>query len=185
MGKIIQSPSLRTKSQTRAFFAKRTKVFLKFLKTFSSEKGFKPPEALERSVNTEGEAVKSKKDDFTDLSLPKNSASVQQPLLIFRVRHPKNRKQDERPKLDGKPLSLIAILRSEERVSQNRRARIYESKPRGKIGRLTAFLENEVLQKRAIFRVRCPKNRRRLPQSRHKSGCSHAKQARPLLNLRA
>ncbi len=35
------------------------KVFLEVLKPFSSEKGFKPPEALERSVNTEGEAIKS------------------------------------------------------------------------------------------------------------------------------
>ena len=36
-----------------------SKVFLEVLKPFSSEKGFKPPEALERSVNTEGEAAKS------------------------------------------------------------------------------------------------------------------------------
>ncbi|MGN0641388.1 MAG: hypothetical protein ACI4JT_10615 [Oscillospiraceae bacterium] len=35
------------------------KVFLGFLNPFSSEKGFKPPEALKRSVKTEGEAVKS------------------------------------------------------------------------------------------------------------------------------
>ena len=43
------------------------KVFLKFLKTFSTEKVFKPPEALERSVNTEGEAVKSKKGRLNGL----------------------------------------------------------------------------------------------------------------------
>ena len=43
------------------------KVFLEVLKPFSSEKGFKPPEALERSVNTEGEAVKSKKGQFHGL----------------------------------------------------------------------------------------------------------------------
>ena len=42
------------------------KVFLGFLNPFSSEKGFKPPEALERSVKTGAKRQIIKKDDLVN-----------------------------------------------------------------------------------------------------------------------
>ncbi|MGN0640943.1 MAG: hypothetical protein ACI4JT_08320 [Oscillospiraceae bacterium] len=117
---------------------------------------------------------------------------------IFRVRHPKNRKKPERPTLDGKTNKFERDF--EKRGTSFSKSRIfggstppkmpesaYISKcvPRKKqeanpskfsdsmSENLPAFLENEVLQKRAIFRVRCPKNRPRLPQSNSNSKTRH------------
>ena len=104
-----------------------------------------------------------------------------------------------------KPISSSAILRNEERVSQNRafsavrrrrkcrRARIYQSECRGKSRRLTQA--NFPTRCRKIcprfWKTKLFKNRPRLPQSTSngktqlKCGRSHAKHARQFLNLRA